>query len=103
MAKTGNWNITGLLGYLAQVRKSLPAEEVTKLKSSEIFSKESAPTDDTRYRACDLYAPTEIFRELQLPVIQLDEESEWSDDSDEGTRLFVCFSSNAIHVFSLSS
>ena len=85
MTKTGNWNIAGFIRYLVQVRKTLTTEEVTELKSSAIFAKEGTLNDAARYRACDLYTPTGIFRQLQLPIIQRDEGSKWSDESDEGT------------------
>ena len=85
MTETGNWNIAGFIKYLVQVRKTLTTEEVTKLKSSAVFAKEGTLNDAARYRACDLYTPTGIFRQLQLPIIQWDEGCKWSDESDEGT------------------
>ena len=85
MTETGNWNIPGLIKYLVQARENLTTEEVAKLKSSAIFAKEGTLNDAARYRACDLYTPTGIFRQLKLSVIQRDEESKWSDKSDEGT------------------
>ncbi|KAG6375835.1 hypothetical protein JVT61DRAFT_2694 [Boletus reticuloceps] len=88
MTGTGNWNTAGLIKYLVQVRKSLTTEEVIGLQSSAIFAMESTLNDTSRYRACDLYAPIEVLRQLQLPVIQWDEDSSWSDDSDEAKLSF---------------
>ena len=88
MAETGTWNITDLIRYLVQVRNALTTEEVTRLESSAVFVKEGALSDTIRYCACDLYAPIEIFQQLQLPVIQWDEGSKWRDDSDEGDQAF---------------
>lgn len=102
MAETGKWNITDLIRYLIQVRNALTTEEVTRLEFSAIFAKEGVQSDIIRYCARDLYAPIEIFRQLQLPVIQWDEKSRWQDDSEEGERVLKVYFTNETDVVSSS-
>jgi len=102
MAETGNWNITDLIRYLVQVRNALTTEEVTRLESSAVFAKEDLQSDTIRYCAGDLYPPIEIFRQLQLPVIQWDEKSKWQDDSEEGERVLKVIFMNETDVASSS-
>ena len=87
MVETGNWSISDLIGYLVQVQNTLTADEFSRLKSFKAFSVESAQGDmgeRPRYRALDLYPPLDIFRQLQLPLIDWGRKSRWANESDRG-------------------
>lgn len=88
MVKTGDWSISDLVGYLIQVRDTLTPEELTRLASTAAFSKEGAQPaagkKKPRYSARDLYEPADIFRQLQLPVLDWGEKSKWRSNSEEG-------------------
>ena len=86
MVDTGEWSISEFINYL--VRSSPPTtQQISTLKSSKLFSREYSQHsvgNRTRYCADELYPPVEIFRQLQLPVIDWDEKSKWMNESDEG-------------------
>ena len=87
MAVTGNWGISDFIRYLVQVQNTLTPDESTRLKALEVFAKEGTERsvrERPRYRALDLYPPLDIFRKLQLSIIDWGER--WRDDSDEGKR-----------------
>ena len=89
MVETGNWSISDLLSYLVQVQNTLTPDEFSRLKSFKAFTVEGARGDmgeRPRYRALDLYPPLDIFRTLQLPVIDWGEKSRWRNESDHGKQ-----------------
>ena len=87
MLDTGNWSISDFINYLVRLSPPLTTEQISTLKSSKYFSMEYSQNnvgDNFRYCADELYPPAEIFRQLQLPLIDWDKKSEWMDDSHEG-------------------
>jgi hypothetical protein len=92
MVKTGDWSIPDLIGYLVQVRDTLTKEELSRLASTTAFIKEGVQQDSSkkpRYCAHDLYEPADIFRQLQLPVIDWGEKLKWRSNSEEGMVLIL--------------
>ena len=88
MVVTGHWGTYDFIRYLVQVQSTLTLDEYTTLKRLEAFFKEGTGrrvSEKPRYRALDLYPPLDIFRKLQLPII--DWGKGWKDESDEGNRL----------------
>ncbi|KIK92678.1 hypothetical protein PAXRUDRAFT_829728 [Paxillus rubicundulus Ve08.2h10] len=91
MVKTGDWSIPDLIGYLVQVRDTLTKEELSRLASTTAFTKEGIQQESNkkaRYCAHDLYEPADIFRQLQLPVINWGVESKWRSNSEEAKLLY---------------
>jgi hypothetical protein len=91
MVETGkkNWSISDLIGYLVQVQNNLSPDEFVRLKSFKAFTVEGARVDmgkRARYCALDLYPPLDIFRQLQLPVIDWGKKPRWQDESDHGKQ-----------------
>lgn len=91
MIKTGDWSISNLVGYLVQVRETLTTEELGRLASTAAFPREGAPLaapgKKARYCARELYEPTDIFRQLQLPLLDWGHKSKWRSNSEEGWPL----------------
>ena len=87
MVETGNWSISDLIGYLVQVQNTLTPDEFSRLKSFKAFTVEGDMCESTRYCVLDLYPPLDIFRQLQLPVIDWGEKSRWRNESDHGKQL----------------
>lgn len=89
MVKTGDWSISDLVGYLVQVRDTLSTDELARLASTAAFTKEgtlpAAGKKKPRYCARELYEPIDIFRQLQLPVLDWGEKSKWRNNSEEGS------------------
>ncbi|KAH0825764.1 hypothetical protein J3R83DRAFT_8923 [Lanmaoa asiatica] len=91
MVKTGDWSISDLVGYLVQVRDTLTTEELARLASTAAFPTEGAPPTagkKPRYCAAELYEPADIFRRLQLPVLDWGEKSKWRNNSEEAKLLY---------------
>ncbi|KAG6379359.1 hypothetical protein JVT61DRAFT_11822 [Boletus reticuloceps] len=89
MVRTGNWSIPDLIRYLVSVQNTLTPDELLRLESFTGFTEEGTRGDGgerPRYRAIDLYPPLDIFRQLQLPVIDWDEI--WQNESDQATLLY---------------
>ena len=88
MVKTGDWSISDLVGYLVQVRDTLTTEEFARLASTAAFPKEGAPSaagkKKPRYCARELYEPIDIFRQLELPVLDWGAKTKWRNNSEEG-------------------
>ncbi|KAI6027972.1 hypothetical protein PISMIDRAFT_91498 [Pisolithus microcarpus 441] len=86
----GDWTALNLIDYLIKKESSMSSEDLTALVSSAIFVKENLQSNEenTRHRACDLYPPMDIFRELRLPVIEWSGMSEWRDASPEAQLLY---------------
>lgn len=91
MIKTNEWTISDLIKYLVSVQGSLSPEEKARLKLTSAFSAEPVFGQDPstkRYRADQLYEPSPIFTQLELPVIDWGTKLKWRQNSDEG--LFPC-------------
>ena len=91
MIKTGDWTITELIKYLVSVQHSLSDIEKQRLRQTAAFPKETNSAeiskDQTvaaRYKAEDLYEPLNIFRQLQLPIIDWGTQNRWRPSSEEG-------------------
>jgi hypothetical protein len=109
----GSWSHVELVKYLTTVQSTLSDIETRRLRETAIFTKEGEeprlkeiekPTDELsedgkpvmtiktkkiyqRYRAGDLFAPTEIARELHLPMIYWTSNPRWRPISDEAKFL----------------
>ena len=82
-------SISDLISYLVQVQNNLTPDEFSMLKSSKAFTAEGARVytgKRPRYCALDLYPPLDIFRQLQLPVIDWGKKPRWQDESDNGKQ-----------------
>jgi hypothetical protein len=88
MFKTGDWTIAELTKYLVDVKSTLTEEEIGRLRNTTAFTSENSKGSDSqkpvRYRAQDLYEPLDIFRRLQLPVIDWGANHKWRGFSEEG-------------------
>lgn len=84
MLNTGEWNISDLINYLVRLSPPLTTQQFSKLKLSKLFSSQNNVGSSPRYCANELYPPVDIFRQLQLPVIDWDKKSKWMNESDEG-------------------
>ena len=87
MVDTGSWSISDLISYLHEVQDTLTPDEFSRLKSFKAFDAEGVQGDmgkRPRYCALDLYPPLDIFRKLQLPVIDWGEN--WRNESGEGKQ-----------------
>ncbi|KAI5994116.1 hypothetical protein F5J12DRAFT_962838, partial [Pisolithus orientalis] len=91
LLSTGDWTVFQLVDYLAHKAPELASEDLSALKSSEIFTKESFQSNEeenTCHRAGELYPPVDIFRRLRLPVIEWRGVSEWRDSSPQAQLLY---------------
>ncbi|KAI9302818.1 hypothetical protein BJ944DRAFT_242011 [Cunninghamella echinulata] len=106
----GSWSHIDLVKYLTSVQSTLSSIETRRLRETAIFTKEGEPpkvkeclkpngkVDDEgkpimekfnkqiyrRYKASDLYIPTETLRNLQLPLIEWKHNgARWRSGSDE--------------------
>jgi hypothetical protein len=84
MLNTGEWSISDLIHYLVRLSPPLTTQQVSELKLYKLFSSQNDVGNGPRYCANELYPPVEIFRQLQLPVIDWDKRSKWMNESDEG-------------------
>jgi hypothetical protein len=81
---------------LASVQGKLTDIEISRLKVTNLFTKEevqaTADSDQqkklNRYKASDLYAPSEALRALGMPLIDWPSKHKWRNTSDEGMRQF---------------
>lgn len=107
----GSWSHVDLVKYLASVQSTLSDLETRRLRETAIFTKEgeepairevqkpvTRPDGTTvmevqtkkvlkRYRACELFAPIEVTRELSLPLIYWTTSPRWRPGSDEAKFL----------------
>jgi hypothetical protein len=90
MIKTGDWTVADLIKYLVNVRTTLTAAEIERLRATSAFVKEGdlGGEKKTRFRAVDLYEPQDIFRQLGLPIIDWGINTRWRGTSEEGK--FCC-------------
>lgn len=95
----GDWSHVQLLRYLVSVKDTLTAAERDRLRKTSWLPREGeakveqpagadgvVPKAKTvRYRASELYEPTDVLRELGLPVLDWSEpHTKWRTHSDEG-------------------
>ncbi|EON96657.1 putative neutral zinc metallopeptidase protein [Phaeoacremonium minimum UCRPA7] len=71
------WSHVELIKYLASVRDDIPADDMKKLKSSQICPAEAGPTgmESTKattqlYKVSELFEPKDTLRTLGLPILQ---------------------------------
>ncbi|KAI9486689.1 MAG: hypothetical protein EXX96DRAFT_496731 [Benjaminiella poitrasii] len=109
----GSWSHVELIKYLTSVQSTLSETEVRRLRGTPIFTKEGeeprskdieVPTtklgDDgkpimekktkkiyKRYKASDLFAPTDICIDLKLSIIYWPNNTRWRPNSDEAKFL----------------
>lgn len=95
----GDWSHVQLLRYLVSVKDTLSAAERDRLRKTSWLPREgeakiAQPADSkgvvpkpktVRYRASELYEPTDVLRELGLPLVDWSEpQTKWRAHSDEG-------------------
>ncbi|KAJ4468229.1 hypothetical protein J3R30DRAFT_3830515 [Lentinula aciculospora] len=93
MIKTNEWTISDLIKYLVSVKDSLSPEEKARLKLTNAFSAEPTPGTEKannlkRYQANQLFEPSAIFIQLELPVIDWGTKLKWRSSSEEAKFLF---------------
>ncbi|KAJ6134249.1 hypothetical protein N7523_000571 [Penicillium sp. IBT 18751x] len=68
------WNHVDLIRYLTSVREDIPANDIQRLKETEICTAENRKGDrlppSGRFKIAQLYEPKDVFRALDLPVIE---------------------------------
>ncbi|GAA5897454.1 hypothetical protein JCM8208_003276 [Rhodotorula glutinis] len=96
----GDWSHVQLVRYLVTVQETLSPAEKDRLRQTRWLPREGeakveqpagadAKPKTVRYRAADLYEPTEALRELGLPLVDwTDSPSRWRPGSDEAKLLF---------------
>jgi Protein of unknown function (DUF3684) len=96
MVRTGDWGIPDLIRYLVVVEDSLTPVEIERLRETVAFTKEEGNSQQTgtppsgepqvkrRWRAMDLYEPSSVLRDLDLPIIAWGASPKWRSSSDEG-------------------
>ncbi|GAA5870207.1 hypothetical protein JCM16303_001925 [Sporobolomyces ruberrimus] len=99
----GDWSHVQLIRYLISVRDTLSAIEMDRLRKTTWIPREGEGKIEgtvgangekgkpctVRYRAGDLYEPTETLRELGLPLVDwTSSPTKWRTNSDEAKLLF---------------
>ena len=96
MIETGDWTTFTFVKYLVSIRSTLTVQEIRRLKEIPAFFVEGAGKEEStawttpkvrRFRAKDLYEPTDFFRDLGLPIIDWGANNQWRWSSDEGKFL----------------
>lgn len=90
MIKTGDWTTAELIKYLVAVQSTLTPTELDRLRLTAAFSREASSDSTpegqavTRYKASDLYEPSDVLRKLGLPIIAWSDDMKWRNNSEEG-------------------
>lgn len=91
MIKTGDWTTADLVKYLVAVQSTLTAAELERLRMTSAFPREmtnpealSEKGKTPRCKASDLYEPSDVLRELGLPLIDWGGRAKWRGTSEEG-------------------
>ncbi len=96
MVETGDWTTYDLVNYLVSNQPTLTSQEFEHLRQASAFPKENVGREQLatgasrkvgRYKAKDLYQPTDIFRELGLPIIDWGADNQWDPKSNVGKFL----------------
>ncbi|KAG8964408.1 hypothetical protein FRC03_001809 [Tulasnella sp. 419] len=92
MINTGDWGVEDLMKYLVAVKTSLKPTELEKLRHTAAFPQEREPNTDSsspqmRTTPSELYEPSNVFRVLQLPVLDWGTQR-WKSKSEEAKILF---------------
>ncbi|KIJ33557.1 hypothetical protein M422DRAFT_783144 [Sphaerobolus stellatus SS14] len=105
MVRTGDWSMHDLIKYLVAVEDSLTELELRRLQETVAFTKEE-PGDrpkvngeadqavvppnpnKERYRARELYEPSNALRELGLPILDWGQGQKWKSSSEEARFMF---------------
>ena len=100
--ETGDRTISGLIKYLVSVSSELKKDEIEELKQKTAFPEEATAGEDKdgdgipkKFKASDLYEPSDVFRSLGLPIIDWqgkDGKQKWRSNSEEGTPDMVMLS-----------
>jgi len=93
--RLSHWTTPDLVKYLISVRPA--PREIENLRQAPAFAQEETagrrtnedgtPKEVPRFKASDLYVPSDVFRSLGLPIIDWcgeDGKHEWKPDSEEG-------------------
>ncbi|BGO96619.1 hypothetical protein RTG_00437 [Rhodotorula toruloides ATCC 204091] len=99
----GDWSHIQLIRYLISVRNTLTPAEQDRLRKTAFLPREGEPKVEqppgpdgvkpkpktVRYRASELYEPTDALRELGLPLVNWTEaQARWRATSDEAKFLY---------------
>jgi hypothetical protein len=93
-----DWTTYDLVNYLVSIQPTLTSQEFERLQRASVFRKESAgrglgqsaagaSRKVQRYKANDLYEPSDVFRELGLPTIDWGD-NQWDPKSNNGKFLW---------------
>ncbi|KAL0956086.1 hypothetical protein HGRIS_002254 [Hohenbuehelia grisea] len=93
MLKSGGWNVADFIKYLVAVQSELKPDDWKRLQVTPIFAKEgdspSKPNEKpVRYRADQLYEPSDVFRNLGLPIISWVTTAKWRSSSEDAKLLY---------------
>ncbi|KAJ3288068.1 hypothetical protein HDU79_005116 [Rhizoclosmatium sp. JEL0117] len=93
-----------LVRYLTSVQDKLTTAEIARLKATSVFTKEDVVSNTEsvqdpgveaivvvkkeRFKASDLYAPTDSIRALGLPLLDWPGKVKWRSTSDEAKFMF---------------
>lgn len=90
---TSNWTVPDLIKYLVSLQSARQPVEIERFRQIPAFPKEgTADQQENRgvtpkFRAADLYEPLDVFRKLDLPIIDWrrnDGKHRWKSSSKEG-------------------
>ena len=93
MINSGGWTTYDLVNYLVSIQSNLTPQEYEDLRQKRVFAKENAGRGQPaakadrkvqRHKAKDLYEPTDLFRELGLPIIDWGANKQWDPTSNNG-------------------
>lgn len=99
MGTADEWPATELVKYLASAEGITP-EEITRLWDIAAFPKEvtleeDASTNRPKYKARQLYPPTEEFRRMELPILDWGQQN-WWHEMKEGSSALVVYKSDYV-------
>ena len=87
-----NWDHIHLVKYLTSVQAKLSTVEYERLRVTPLYPTEE--NDEKRYRAFELYTPTEELRGLGMNVLKW--KGRWHKSSEEGDLFYLFSVSNFI-------
>ena len=82
----GDWNTLDLVKYLVSVPSLNQPSGIERFQDVAAFPQE-ADTEHKKFKASDLYQPLDVFRDLDLPIIDWqgkDGKHKWRSNSKKG-------------------
>ena len=82
-----DWTAANLVKYLVNAQDNLSLTDMEQLQLASVFMKEANSSGGRdRFRASELYEPRDIFRQMELPVIDWGTTT-WRGSSEQGEPL----------------